>query len=443
MFGERVREWFFWRLDRLKGGPIISAYREIELMCDSETVDEDKIKLKIKSILDYAVQHAGFYMPYKSYSNLQDFPIIDKNSIVAAGKEAFSDQYDLKKLVQMHTSGSSGKQFTSYQNKQKKNRVRAEIAYFGLKCNYRIGDRNLYFRVWSDEFKKSPFSAFKQNMIMIDITRLDEPVLESIRSRLKKERGLKCILGYPSTYEILANYCLHKGDTPDMFKVKVIISSAETLKDSTRKKLQQLFDCDIVSRYSNQENGIMAQEVVGMDYLQLNCSSYYFEFLKLYADEPAEPGELSRIVVTDLYNRAMPMIRYDTKDVAIFDVLPSGRKIIRTVYGRREDQIYDVNDMPVSIGKVDYRLINLNHLMQYQIIQDARGTYRLKVVCNQEKHSWQQLMGEMKYIFGEAANVQIDYVDEITRRSSGKYQIFISNYEPEVTMNMMEEVYNG
>ena len=36
--------------------------------------------------------------------------------------------------------------------------------------------------------------------------------------------------------------------------------------------------------------------------------------LKLDSDEPAEPGELGRIVVTDYYNKTFPMVRYDTGD---------------------------------------------------------------------------------------------------------------------------------
>ena len=34
----------------------------------------------------------------------------------------------------------------------------------------------------------------------------------------------------------------------------------------------------------------------------IDSESYYYEILKLDSDEPAEPGELGRIVITDLYN---------------------------------------------------------------------------------------------------------------------------------------------
>lgn len=35
------------------------------------------------------------------------------------------------------------------------------------------------------------------------------------------------------------------------------------------------------------------------------------------SDEPAEPGELGRLVVTDYYNKTFPMVRYDTGDTGI------------------------------------------------------------------------------------------------------------------------------
>ena len=37
-------------------------------------------------------------------------------------------------------------------------------------------------------------------------------------------------------------------------------------------------------------------------------------------DEPAEPGELGRIVVTDYYNKTFPMVRYDTGDTGMMRI---------------------------------------------------------------------------------------------------------------------------
>ena len=63
----------------------------------------------------------------------------------------------------------------------------------------------------------------------------------------------------------------------------------------------------------------MAQEIIHPDYFIINNASYHIKFLKLDSDENADIGELSRIVVTDLFNYATPMIRHDTGDLAIVE----------------------------------------------------------------------------------------------------------------------------
>ena len=86
-----------------------------------------------------------------------------------------------------------------------------------------------------------------------------------------------------------------------------------------RINLRKVFGCNVVSRYSNQENGILAQELVDSDYFVINNASYWIEFLKLIQMWGADIGELSRVVVTDLFNYATPVIRYDTGDLAVVE----------------------------------------------------------------------------------------------------------------------------
>lgn len=76
-------------------------------------------------------------------------------------------------------------------------------------------------------------------------------------------------------------------------------------------KLEKQFNCTVRSWYSNEENGIMGIQKEEDESYRIDTESYYYEILKLDSDEPAEPGELGRIVITDLYNYAIPLIRYD------------------------------------------------------------------------------------------------------------------------------------
>ncbi len=95
---------------------------------------------------------------------------------------------------------------------------------------------------------------------------------------------------------------------------------SETLNDYTKQTIEKYFGVPVYSRYSNLENGILAQQVPGSDNRYfINTASYVLEIFKMNEDVPAACRRtLGRIMVTDLYNYAMPMIRYDTGDTGIY-----------------------------------------------------------------------------------------------------------------------------
>lgn len=273
MLGENIRKWGFWGLDLLKGGQIRKHYNNIKDTL--ENGNHKRVGNDLNNLLSYSIKNSEFYSKYKGYNSIKDFPIIDKNIIKENQNKIISKEYINTKLHYMSTSGSTGTPFKVGQDKNKRKRVLAEIIYFGELCGYDLGDRNTYLRVWTKKNSKSKINQWKQNLIIIDISKLDEVNLEKIRIALKKSKKLKCILGYAGTLDLLAKYLLDKGDSPDMFRVEVVISSLEVLSEVTRNNLKKVFGCNVVSRYSNQENGILAQELIDSNYFIINNASYY------------------------------------------------------------------------------------------------------------------------------------------------------------------------
>ena len=81
--------------------------------------------------------------------------------------------------------------------------------------------------------------------------------------------------------------------------------------------LEKQFGCPVRAWYSNEENGIMGLQNEKDEGYRIDTETYYYEILKMDSDEPAEPGELGRIVITDLFNYAFPILRYDNGDTAV------------------------------------------------------------------------------------------------------------------------------
>lgn len=418
----------FWTIDWLKGRTVRKHYIDIKnTMQRKENVN--KARESLQSLLTHATQNCSFYAPFAN-TPISEFPIIDKDLIRSRHSEFLAKPFVTAKLHRMSTSGSTGTPFSVVQNYEKRSRVLAEIVYFGELCGYTIGQRYAFIRSWNSQSRKSPLESFLQNLIAIDTSRLDEESLETMRSLLKRDKRLSCILGYASSLDLLAQHLLEKGETPESFKrMKVVISGAELLSDKARRNLKRVFGCNVVSRYSNQENGLIAQEVSDNVFL-INRASYYLEFLKPNSNEHARPGELSRIVLTDLFNYAMPMIRYDTGDLAIFDEHPDYGRVITSIEGRVRDFFYDTQDRLLSPSAITVQMWKFDRLRQFQFIQDGRAKYLLKVNGARGVYEDDDFIEVIENIVGKKANITIEHVDGIPQLQSGKFRQVICNYRP-------------
>jgi len=423
-----VRNRGFWTIDWLKGRTVRKHYIDIKnTMQRKENVN--KARESLQSLLTHATQNCSFYAPFAN-TPISEFPIIDKDLIRSRHSEFLAKPFVTAKLHRMSTSGSTGTPFSVVQNYEKRSRVLAEIVYFGELCGYTIGQRYAFIRSWNSQSRKSPLESFLQNLIAIDTSRLDEESLETMRSLLKRDKRLSCILGYASSLDLLAQHLLEKGETPESFKrMKVVISGSEILSDKARRNLKRVFGCNVVSRYSNQENGLIAQEVSDNVFL-INRASYYLEFLKPNSDDYAQPGELSRIVLTDLFNYAMPMIRYDTGDLAIFDEHPDYGRVITSIEGRVRDFFYDTQDRLLSPSAITVQMWKFDRLRQFQFIQDGRAKYLLKVNGARGVYEDDDFIEVIENIVGKKANITIEHVDGIPQLQSGKFRQVICNYRP-------------
>lgn len=426
MFGSWVRRTAFWTLDALKGGTIKKHYNDIKYKMLNHT-DQSQ---QLQKLLNHANHTTKFYKNL-NVQDFKEFPVLNKQDFKERFDEFQSELFVNKPLHQMSTSGSTGTPFVVNQDMNKRKRTLADIIYFNEIAGQKLGDKYIFFRVWTEKNKKSKLEQFKQNLIPIDILHLDDASLEKIRLLLKHKKSINSALAYASTYEHLVNYLYSCGDTPEMFNIKSFISGSEVLNMNIKQRIKETIGCNIIDRYSNQENGIIAQTDDLSDEFIVNTASYYVELLKLDSDEEAEVGELGRIVITDLYNFAMPMIRYDTGDLAIKCEESKGTvRKFRSVQGRQVDTFYDTKGNKITAHAWSVYMWKFNRLKQYQFIQNGQKDYILKVNGAEGIYTKEELDSTIREIVGQDARIEIQYVDSIPVLASGKFKKTICNFKP-------------
>ncbi len=251
---------------------------------------------------------------------------------------------------------------------------------------------------------------------------MDDETCSVLFNAVKKYK-IVLLRSYASWYDAIVNYIESgKGKAEDLKSLRVCISSSEALNEDTRERMMRLTGVPIVEAYANEEAGVMAQQRISDTNYYLNHADYVFEFLKLNDDTPAEEGELSRIVITDLFNYAFPLIRYDTGDTAIFhrgDDTSGGWIYITSLYGRRLDLVYDTNGVPVHPMNFARILKNIPGIIQWQLIQNEERKYTVMLNMREES-SINETISEIRSVLGSDADISVEYVNDIPVLASGK-----------------------
>lgn len=432
VFLEKLRRVAFRGLDIARGGKLAWHLREIGRVLQKMSPAEVSgyHQQKLDRLLHHAVSSTEFYQQKAGFESIADFEVIDKNTI----RDHLSEFLSAKKsqLQPVVTSGSTGTPFTVWQDKNKRLRNLADTIFFAGKAGFELGQKLVYLKVWNDINRKGCLNSWMQNIVPQDVTHLPEESIQQILKTLASGKSKKAILGYASALEVISSYIeLHDLDTSD-FHIGSIVAMSEAIDDRTKAKLREQFGVAVVSRYSNVENGILAQQCLEDNVeFHLNVASYFFELLELDSDRPAKAGEPGRIVVTDLFNFGTPMIRYDTGDMAMFSDQPRcGFKtpVFTQVEGRRMDAVFDTSNKIVSSFTITNNLWNYPEILQYQFLQTGAKSYKFRLNVRSGFAREAELKQEFKTYFGQDAEITVEYVSGIPLLSSGKRKKVVNVY---------------
>ena len=419
---ERARWFGFFLLDRLRGGKVRQYYDDIRRSYREGTSLQETDE-KIRRLIAHARATAEFYKDIPENASLSDMPIVNKDTFRNHYDAFISSEFaDRKGCREMSTSGSTGTPLTVIQNSDKIAHDTAEGIFFGAMAGYYIGMKMGFLRVWVNNVKKGKLRLLAENMIMVDTSDLSDEGCRKMLDMFRKKR-VKALVGYASSLGELSRYIDRNHVDTSGFAVRSIIPISESMPTVTRKRLSEQFSCPVQAWYSNEENGIMGVQPPDGDSYYIDTENYYYEILKMDSDESAAPGEPGRIVITDLNNYAFPIIRYDNGDIAVAERKQNGdryRLILKELYGRRSDTIYDTEGNALTPYVITNNLWDVEGVRQYQFIQNTETVYTLRLNGDREKMDMEDILGRIRPYFGENADIRIEFVDEIPVLNSGK-----------------------
>ena len=234
------------------------------------------------------------------------------------------------------------------------------------------------------------------------------------------------LLIYPSALRELLLFCRDRDLR--ISGLRQIRTLGELLDPEVRELCRAVWGLEIADLYSTQENGYLAIQCPEEGAYHVQSESVILEVLD-DCGAACGPGQIGNVVVTPLYNFAMPMIRYAVGDLAEVGApcaCGRGLPVQKRILGRTRDVLVypDGRKAWAQLGATQYTKIPA--LRQYQVVQHAVDDLELKIVSDRALTTEEEakLRGWMQERCGHAFPIRITYHDEIPRNAAGKYQDF-------------------
>lgn len=214
-------------------------------------------------------------------------------------------------------------------------------------------------------------------------------------------------------------------------KPDTIASTAETLKKEARKSIEEAWGIKPFEAYGSTETGVIASEC------EAHNGQHIYEDLVIVEvvdndNKPVPPGEYgNKILVTVLWSRTLPIIRYEISDHVKLDTKPCscGRTftLIKEIQGREENVIYlaGKSDGKVAIEPdIFFDNMVLLPIDGWQVIQEKEDSIKFLILGPhsdfKEADFLEHITEELVKQGAKGPAVKVEYIKELKKTKLGK-----------------------
>lgn len=200
----------------------------------------------------------------------------------------------------------------------------------------------------------------------------------------------------------------------------------DTLHDDLRERVQNLLGLIIEDNYSSSEVGCIGIQCPTSGLHHVMAENLIVEILDAN-DNACKPGEIGRVVVTDLNNLVSPIIRYDLGDYAeVGESCTCGRHLptLTRVLGR-ERNLFVKPDGSQIWPQGGYRSASkVVKVRQWQLIQHTPTKIEQRVVTDAPLTAEQEqaLVDNIKKVYDFVTDVQVTRFENQIPTVNGKYE---------------------
>lgn len=397
----------------------------------------------LNRLLEHAYQHVPYYKrwfdqegvkPYdiRSTADLCLFKPIGKKDILANPSAFLADNRTAFHAMKHVTGGTTGELMTYYQDS------RVWALNWALKLRtfewggFRFGKDRLGVMAGGSltpqrrSLDRNNLWRKVCNCHSMPITLLDEAVMERYYKQLCRQK-VRFLRGYPSAIASFAMYLREVGKTLPM---KTVFTTAEILYPHQREVMRQVFGCEVYDTYGCGDGMGHATECEFHQGLHVCPEVSVMQIVDNQGRQVAV-GEEGEVVLTSLFDYAMPLIRYAPGDQAVLKegTCPCGRSgmMLERISGRVADVFRLANGRVLNGLSIPFEELN-GDLAQFQLVQEAPDKVVVKIVPHRtfKTNLIEKIERLMRHHCGEGIIIEVCIVDRIETPPSGKLRYIVS-----------------
>lgn len=362
----------------------------------------------------------------KTKNDLKKIPILTKDVIRKNLPDLLAKNIPKSKMIESHSSGSTGEPMKYYIDNRSYSADWAQTFRCWGWAGYRIGDPYVKISMNPRTTMVKKIQDITFNTRYLYAQNIHE---KNIVKEIMSIEAFKPIIirGYASYMYSISKMMEKMGVE---YAGATVATTGDMLYPHYRECIEQRFHCKIFDGYGG-EGTPVAFECEEHDGYHLCDEDVVVEFLAEM--ECVSPGELGRIVFTNLENYAMPFIRYDIGDVGTYtdEACPCGRglSVLKSIEGRDSDLIITPGGDIIIVHFFTWLFEFIEGVDQFQVIQERIDHLTVKIVKNPQftDNDLIHIKKEIQKKVGLDVTIEINFENEIPLSGrSGKRRFVIS-----------------
>jgi phenylacetate-CoA ligase len=424
----------------LNGFPIKKARLALEAVkSKNESEFKTYVTHKKKDIVNYHLKNNSFYKSLAKKANAADWnsiPVMTKRNLQQPLLERLSEGFTDKNVYVNKTSGSSGDPFIFAKDKFCHALTWAVIqdrfSWFDLDFNTSKQARFYGIPLDLIGYYKERFKDALSKRFRFSVFDMSDEAFENHLKKFK-QTPFDYINGYTSAIVQFAKF-LKKKDvvlTAICPSLKACVVTSEMLFDEDKILMETQFGVPVINEYGASELDLIAFQNP-KDVWQVNSETLFVEILD-DNDMQLPNGEEGRVVITSLYNKAHPFIRYDIGDVGVLSEESTIKKpILKKLIGRTND-IAILPSGKKAAGLTFYYITKSiveddGNVKEFVVEQVKKDTFKINYVSGQplSEEKIKIITNEMEHYLEKGLTILFEHQDHLQRSKSGKLKQFSS-----------------